>query len=123
MNATKSKTMTTTAVRTIAVRKPAKDADDIGFANGDHVVYPTHGVGRITAIESQEIAGHKLRLLVITFDKDRMTLRVPVTKAKSSSLRRLCTRQEMQTAFGPLKSRSRIKRTLWSNRCPVVAAN
>ena len=75
MTATKTKTTT---------RKPAKDADDVGFAAGDHVVYPTHGVGRITALETQEIAGQKLRLLVIQFDKDRMTLRVPVLKAKPS---------------------------------------
>src|ERR1700745_559439 len=107
MSATKSKT---------TMRKPAKEADDAGFAAGDHVVYPTHGVGRITAIESQEIAGHKLRLLVIQFDKDRMTLRVPIPKAKPAGLRRLCTRKEMQSALGTLKGRSRIKRTMWSRR-------
>ena len=115
MSATKSKTSSST-------RKITKEADDLGFATGDHVVYPTHGVGRITAIETQEIAGHKLRLLVIQFDKDRMTLRVPLSKAKPSGLRRLCTRKEMQSALGTLKGRSRIKRTMWSRRAQEYEA-
>jgi len=117
MSATKSKTSSSSGTR-----KVAKEADDAGFASGDHVVYPTHGVGRITAIESQEISGHKLRLLVIQFDKDRMTLRVPVSKAKPSGLRRLCTRKEMQSALGTLKGRSRIKRTMWSRRAQEYEA-
>ena len=108
-------------VKTVPPTKNGK-SDDVGFATGDHVVYPTHGVGRITVIENQEIAGHKLRLLVIQFDKDRMTLRVPVTKAKTSGLRRLCTRKEMQSALVTLKGRSRIKRTMWSRRAQEYEA-
>jgi len=108
-------------VKTVPPAKNSK-SDDVGFATGDHVVYPTHGVGRITVIENQEIAGHKLRLLVIQFDKDRMTLRVPVTKAKTSGLRRLCTRKEMQSALVTLKGRSRIKRTMWSRRAQEYEA-
>ena len=48
------------------------------FGTGDYVVYPTHGVGRVVGVENQEIAGHTLDLIVIKFEKDRMTLRVPV---------------------------------------------
>ena len=95
---------------------PAKDIMDIGFEVEDHVVYPTHGVGKITGIEAQEIAGQKLNLLVIQFEKDRMTLRVPVAKAKTSGLRRLSTKKEMQNALVTLKGRSRVKRTMWSRR-------
>ena len=62
-----------------SARKPAREAEGLAFAAGDHVVYPTHGVGRITKIENQEIAGQKLKLFVIEFEKDRMILRVPVT--------------------------------------------
>jgi CarD family transcriptional regulator len=102
--------------------KAAKEVDDVGFAPGDHVVYPTHGVGRITAVESREIVGQKLRLLVIQFEKDRMTLRVPVSKAKSSGLRKLSSRKEMQTALTTLKGRSRVKRTMWSRRAQEYEA-
>jgi len=102
--------------------KLSKDTMEIGFEVEDHVVYPTHGVGKITGIEAQEIAGQKLKLLVIQFEKDRMTLRVPVAKAKSSGLRRLSTRKEMQTALVTLKGRSRIKRTMWSRRAQEYEA-
>jgi len=99
-----------------------RETDDLGFAVGDHVVYPTHGVGKITGLESQEIAGTKLRLFVIQFDKDRMTLRVPTMKAKTSGLRRLCTKKEMQNALATLKARARIRRTMWSRRAQEYEA-
>ena len=55
-------------------------AEQLMFTPGDFVVYPTHGVGKVISVEENEIAGHKLELFVISFDRDRMTLRVPVTK-------------------------------------------
>ncbi len=114
--------MSVTTKSKTGIKKVARETDDVGYAAGDHVVYPTHGVGKIGSIETQEIVGQKLRLLVIQFDKDRMTLRVPVTKAKSSGLRRLCTRKEMQAALVTLKGRSRIKRTMWSRRAQEYEA-
>jgi len=71
---------------------------DVGFKTGDFVVYPTHGVGKIVGIETQEISGISLQVIIINFDKDRMTLRVPVSKAKNSGLRRLSTRPGSRTA-------------------------
>ena len=47
------------------------------YTKGDFVVYPTHGVGKVLGVEDQEIAGQKIELIIIEFDKDRMTLRVP----------------------------------------------
>ena len=91
-------------------------SEKIPFTTGDLVVYPTHGGGKITGIETQEIAGHTLSVFVVHFDKDRMTLRVPVAKAKNSGLRRLSTRKEMESALTKLKGRSRAKRTMWSRR-------
>ena len=57
------------------------------FSVGDHVVYPAHGVGQVQGIETQEVAGLKLEVYVITFDHEKMTLRVPTAKAKSAGLR------------------------------------
>ena len=104
------------------MRKVSKETVETGFGTGDHVVYPTHGVGKITGVDNQEIAGQKLKLLVIQFEKDRMTLRVPVAKARSSGLRRLSTRKEMQNALVTLKGRSRVKRTMWSRRAQEYEA-
>jgi CarD family transcriptional regulator len=97
-------------------------SDKIGFAEGDYVVYPSHGVGKILGIETQEISGYKLSVFVVHFDKDRMTLRVPVTKAQASGLRRLSTQKEMQLALAKLKGRSKAKRTMWSRRAQEYEA-
>src|SRR3981081_4289850 len=92
------------------------------FGTGDFVVYPTHGVGKILGIETQEIAGHTLSVFVVHFDKDRMTLRVPLAKAKASGLRRLSSRKEMDAALGKLRGRSRAKRSMWSRRAQEYQA-
>jgi CarD family transcriptional regulator len=97
-------------------------SDKIGFAEGDYVVYPSHGVGKILGIEAQEISGYQLSVFVVHFDKDRMTLRVPVTKAQASGLRRLSTQKEMQLALAKLKGRSKAKRTMWSRRAQEYEA-
>ena len=89
---------------------------------GDFVVYPTHGVGKVVSVEIQEIAGHRLKLFVISFDRDRMTLRVPVTKASTSGLRKLSSRKMMDTAMEILKGRARVKRTMWSRRAQEYEA-
>ena len=106
----------------VVKQSPAMALKNAGFATGDFVVYPTHGVGRIIAVENQQIAGHDLQLFVINFEKDRMTLRVPVPKAHTSGLRRLSTRKEMQTALTKLKGRSRARRTMWSRRAQEYEA-
>lgn len=103
--------------------KPANDsAQDTGFEPDDFIVYPTHGVGRILAIEVQEISGHHLRLMVIEFEKDKMTLRVPLAKVDSVGIRKLSSPQKMKTAMETLKGRARVKRTMWSRRAQEYEA-
>jgi CarD family transcriptional regulator len=100
-------------------RPPAKAET---FIEGDHVVYPTHGVGKVERIATEEIAGHKLELIHITFEENRMTLRVPVAKARSAGLRKLATRKLFDEALAVLKGRARIKRTMWSRRAQEYEA-
>jgi CarD family transcriptional regulator len=92
------------------------------FAKGDHVVYPTHGVGKVLGIEKQTVAGFELKVYVISFEADKMILRVPVDKAKDSGLRKLSTRNKMETAVTTLKGRARAKRTMWSRRAQEYVA-
>ena len=84
--------------------------DKMPFSEGDLVVYPTHGVGKITAIEEQEIAGHTLNVFVVLFDKDRMTLRVPLAKAKNSGLRKLSSHKEMDAAVDRVRGEAKVTR-------------
>ncbi|MGH6941007.1 CarD family transcriptional regulator [Hypericibacter sp.] len=99
-----------------------KTLEEVTFRAGDHVVYPTHGVGKVLGIDSQEISGHSLQVITVHFEKDRMTLRVPVSKARNSGLRRLSSRKVMDTALQTLKGRSRVKRTMWSRRAQEYEA-
>jgi CarD family transcriptional regulator len=92
------------------------------FKAGDHVVYPTHGVGSVQGIETVEAAGYTLQVIVVTFEENRMTLRVPVNKAASSGLRKLAAGAAMQMALDTLKGRARIKRTMWSRRAQEYEA-
>ncbi len=85
------------------------------FEVGNRVVYPAHGVGEITAQETQQVSGEELNLFVISFAKERMILRVPVSRAKAT-LRPLSSRDQVKDAFDILKSRAKAARGMWSRR-------
>jgi len=91
-------------------------AKKLEFTTDDYVVYPSHGVGRIISIEEQEIAGTNLELFVISFEKDKMTLRVPTAKASSVGMRGLAGPETVTKAITTLKGRARVKRAMWSRR-------
>ena len=93
-----------------------------GFKTSEYIVYPAHGVGQITAIEEQEVAGAKLELFVINFVKDKMTLRVPTAKIASVGMRKLAEPALVKRALETLKGRARIKRTMWSRRAQEYEA-
>lgn len=97
-------------------------AKEHSFNSGDFVVYPTHGVGKITDISKHVVAGQELELIVVRFDKDRMTLRVPVSKAAKSGLRSLSSQKVMETAITTLKGKAKVKRTMWSRRAQEYEA-
>ena len=90
--------------------------DNIDFDKGDYVVYPAHGVGQIDGIEHTVIGGMKVSLYAITFEKDRMRLKIPVFKAKTSGLRKLSSANRLKDAMKTLQGRARIRRTMWSRR-------
>lgn len=92
------------------------------FSVGDSVVYPAHGVGRIKAVETQEVAGMSLEVYVITFDHEKMTLRVPTKRAAVSGLRGLAAGNTVSQALTTLKGRARVKRTMWSRRAQEYEA-
>jgi CarD family transcriptional regulator len=97
-----------------ASKKPVNQRH--GFKTNEWIVYPAHGVGRIVGIEEQEIAGISLELFVITFEKDKMTLRVPTGKSQSVGMRKLAEESTLKKAMETLKGKARVKRTMWSRR-------
>jgi CarD family transcriptional regulator len=101
---------------------PANSNKKHEFKTNDHVVYPTHGVGKVAGIEEKEVAGVRLELFIIEFEKDKMTLRVPINKAKTVGMRKLSSPEVVAGALNTLKGRARIKRTMWSRRAQEYEA-
>jgi CarD family transcriptional regulator len=89
---------------------------DLAFKTGETVVYASHGVGRITGIDEQEVAGFKLQVFVIFFEKDKMTVRVPVAKAASGGLRKIVEPAVIEKVLEVLTGRARAKRGMWARR-------
>ena len=94
----------------------------VNFKPHEYVVYPAHGVGQITAVEEQEVAGFKLELFVISFIKDKMILKVPTPKVASVGMRKLSEVPVVEKALMTLTGRARIKRTMWSRRAQEYEA-
>jgi CarD family transcriptional regulator len=88
----------------------------ISFTVGESVVYPAHGVGRITALEEQEVAGFALQVFVVYFEHNKMTLRIPVKKAADGALRKIAGSALVEKALEVLSSRAQPKRGMWSRR-------
>ena len=106
----------------MTTRNNKKSTQRQGFKTGEHIVYPAHGVGQIVTIEEQEVAGLTLELFVITFEKDKLTLRVPTAKAASVGMRKLSEDNVVGKALDVLKGRARVKRTMWSRRAQEYEA-
>jgi CarD family transcriptional regulator len=95
---------------------PVANNDNVDFDAGDYVVYPAHGVGQIEGVETQTIGGMQIRLYAVSFEKERMRLKIPVVKAKTSGLRKLCSGKRLKDAIDTLQGRARVRRTMWSRR-------
>ena len=96
--------------------KKAKSQKRSEFRANDFVVYPAHGVGKIVSIEEREVAGVQLEMFVISFEQDKMTLRVPTAKVASTGMRTLSSPDVVGKALTVLKGRARVKRAMWSRR-------
>ncbi|MDP2085485.1 MAG: CarD family transcriptional regulator [Gemmobacter sp.] len=86
------------------------------FRPNEFVVYPAHGVGKILSIEEQVVVGMSLELFVISFEKDKMTLRVPTNRAAEIGMRSLSSPDVVSKALETLKGKAKVKRAMWSRR-------
>ncbi len=94
----------------------------LGFKLNEFIVYPAHGVGQITGVEIQEVAGFSLELFVVSFIKDKMILKVPTSKVDNVGMRKLAEGSVVDKALTTLSGRARIKRTMWSRRAQEYEA-
>lgn len=98
-------------------------AKKLEFKSGQYVVYPTQGVGRVVRVENQTIGGQKVSLLVIDFERNHMTLRVPLERAEISGLRPLVSPKKMDEAIGSARGKAGAKRMIWSRRAAQYEEN
>lgn len=93
------------------------------FKTGQYVVYPTQGVGKLVRMEEQAISGQKIKMLVIDFEKNHMTLRVPLERAEISGLRPLSSMKKMDEAIASAKGKAGAKRMIWARRAAQYEEN
>ena len=86
----------------------------------DYVVYPKHGVGQITEFKKMSIGGIEIETYILKFEKDKANGMVPVNK--QSHLRPLATINQVNKCISILKSKPKIKRSMWSRRAQEYEA-
>ncbi len=116
-----------TATKKAPVRKTinktlSKKKAKLQYSVGDFIVYPSHGVGEVTAIQKFEIAEEKLEMYNVIFDKEKMTLKIPTIKAKEIGIRKVSSRNEMKKTLEILKGKAKVRRTMWSRRAQEYEA-
>ena len=109
-------------VKKAATKKLSQKRVKLQYSVGDFIVYPSHGVGEITAIQTFEIAEEKLEMYNVIFDKEKMTLKIPTIKAREIGIRKVSSRNEMKKTLEILKSKAKIRRTMWSRRAQEYEA-
>jgi len=86
------------------------------FKVGDWLIYPKHGLGKAIDYEVQTIQKSKIEFLVVFFEQDRMTLRIPIDKLNILGLRAISDKEGMKNALKALQGKARIRKTMWAKR-------
>ena len=99
----------------IPIKKIKKQATEKRIYNvKDHVVYPKHGVGKIVGIEKAKIGNIEINFYKVLITKEKLTLSIPLNQ--QSNLRPVSSVNQINKAISILKSKPRVKRTMWSRR-------
>ena len=120
--AAKKTTAKKAPVRKTINKTLSKKKAKLQYSVGDFIVYPSHGVGEVTAIQKFEIAEEKLEMYNVIFDKEKMTLKIPTIKAKEIGIRKVSSRNEMKKTLEILKGKAKVRRTMWSRRAQEYEA-
>ena len=99
----------------IKIKKIVKQPTEKRIYNiKDHVVYPKHGVGKIVSIEKAKIGSIDITFYKVFIEKEKLTLSIPLNQ--QSHLRQISSVNQINKAITILKSKPKIKRTMWSRR-------
>lgn len=101
---------------TIKIPEKKISEKNVQFKAGDHAFYPSHGVGKILEIEKTTIAGQKFELLIMFFEKEKLTIKIPSNQIAKTGLRPLISMKEMEEVFDILRSGVKKLKGMWSRR-------
>ena len=87
-----------------------------GFKIGEIVVYPKHGVGEITRLETMKLSNIKSEFYVVKMEQAKLTIRVPLEKQHEVGLRKISSKKNIEEVFNTLKLKPKIRRIMWSRR-------
>ena len=105
----------------VEIKKIKKQATEKKIYNlKDYVVYPKHGVGKIVGVEKAKIGNIDISFYKIFIEKEKLTLSIPLNK--QSNLRPVSSINQINKAILILKSKPKIKRTMWSRRAQEYEA-
>jgi len=99
----------------VVIKKIKKQPTEKRIYNvNDHVVYPKHGVGKIMSVEKAVIGDIDINFYKVFIDKDKLTLTIPINQ--QSNLRHISSINQINKCLSILKTKPKIKRTMWSRR-------
>ena len=99
----------------VVIKKIKKQpSEKKAYSVNDYVVYPKHGVGKILAVEKAVIGDIDINFYKVFIDKDKLTLTIPINQ--QSNLRPISSSNQINKCVTILKSKPKIKRTMWSRR-------
>lgn len=98
------------------VVKKLESRSKVSFKIGDYAVYPSHGVGKIVDIEKTTILGQDFSCYLMYFEKEKLTIKIPVNSADKVGLRQLVQKEQMDEVFIILRSGIKKLKGMWSRR-------
>ena len=93
-----------------------REKKNSNFKVGEIVVYPKHGVGEITRIETMKLSNIKSKFYVVKMEQAKLTIRVPLEKQQEVGLRKILSKKNIEKVYNTLKSKPKIRRIMWSRR-------
>ena len=101
----------------VVVAKPAvKAGKAFGFKVGEYAVYPSHGIGKIIDIDNTTVLGEDFSCYLMLFEKEKLTIKVPVKNSEKIGLRPLVSKAQMEEVFTILRSGIKKLKGMWSRR-------
>jgi CarD family transcriptional regulator len=86
------------------------------YKAGDHVIYPSHGVGKLLDIETIKVDGKEFNTLILFFEKEKLTIKIPVAQIDKIGIRHLVSKAKIEEVFETLRGGIKKLKGMWSRR-------